>query len=227
MGSGLLLDAGVSIIMPGASYNPASGDETSFGETSIGIDARAFYTLSSKFKVVPALKFITTSGSADIASGAQGTTTVDLNSTSIFILGVGLMYQSGDFLFAGGPAFVTIGNTTPSVENVSPELTTSTNLFPAWNLGAEWSMLDWLYARFGYISLTGSITSETSASATSVNESSGTFYGPTGAFMGLGIKLGNLSLDGTVNTDVLRQGLNNLAGGGATFAYLSLSIAFD
>lgn len=226
MGSSLILDAGFSIVMPGASYTPAGGDETTFSETSIGVDARAFYTLSSKFKVVPAIKFVTTSGTADIAGGT-GTNTVDLNSSSVFILGIGLMYESGDFLFAGGPAIVSLGNTRPEVENVSPELTSTTSFFPAWNLGAEWSMLDWLYARFGYVSLTGSITTESSASPTAVDESTRTFYGPTGAYVGLGLKLGNLSLDGTVNTDVLRQGLNNIAGGGATFSYLSLSIYFD
>ena len=75
--------------------------------------------------------------------------------------------------------------------------------------------------------LTGSISSETAASSTTVNESISTIYGPTGAYVGLGIKLGNLSIDGTVNSDVLRQGLNNIGGGGATFAYLSVSVAFE
>jgi hypothetical protein len=88
-------------------------------------------------------------------------------------------------------------------------------------------MLDWLIARFGYISLTGSISTESAASATTINETISTLYGPTGAYVGLGFRLGNLSIDGTVNSDVLRQGFNNIGGGGATFAYLSMSIAFD
>jgi len=227
LGRGLLIDAAFSLVFPGASYNPPTGSETSFSQTNIGLNARAFYDLSSKFKVVPAFTFQSSSGSADIATGAQGTTSNDLVSTSVIIFGVGIMYESGDFLFAGGPAFASVSNTTPGVENVSPELTTTTTLFPAWNLGAEWGMLDWLYARFGYISLTGSVTTESAASATTINETISTLYGPTGAFVGLGFRLGNLSIDGTVNSDVLRQGFNNIGGGGATFAYLSMSIAFD
>jgi hypothetical protein len=227
MGSGLLLDAGASIQLVSASNNPAGGNETSVSQTNISINARGFYTLSPKFKVVPAFTFATSSGSADIPDAGGGSTSTDIPSTSAIVFGVGISYQSGDFLFAGGPSFASLSVTQPSVDNVSPETTNSTSFFPAWNLGAEWEMLDWLYARFGYISLTGSTSSETAASATTINESSQTLYGPTGAYVGLGLKLGNLSLDGTVNSDVLRQGLNNLAGGGATFAYLSLSIFFD
>lgn len=226
MGSKFLLDASLSLVLPGASYNPATGAETSFGQTNIGLNARGFYTLSPKFKIVPAFTFQSFTGSADIATG-DGTTNTDLPSTSVIILGAGIMYQSGDFLFAGGPSLVSVGITQPAVENFSPELTTSTTLFPAWNLGAEWGMLDWLYARFGYISLTGSVTTETRASETTVNEQVSTLYGPTGAYVGLGFKLGNLSIDGTVNSDVLRQGFNNIGGGGATFAYLSISVEFE
>jgi len=222
----MLLDVGVSIQLPSASNNPAGGNETSVSQTNLGINARAFYTLSTKFKVVPAFTFSSSSGSANIPN-AQGTTTQDLPSTSVIIFGVGIMYQSGDFLFAGGPSFASVGVTQPSVENVSPELTTSTTLFPAWNLGAEWAMLDWLYARFGYVSITGSVNTETAASPTTINENTNTLYGPSGAFVGLGFKLGNLSIDGTVNSDVLRQGFNNIGGGGATFAYLSLSVEFN
>lgn len=226
MGSGLLLDLGVSISLPSASSKPAGESESTVSQTNLGLNARAFYDLSPKFKVVPAFTFVSATGSADIAN-STGSTKYDLPSTSIIILGAGLMYESGDFLFAGGPSFVSLSNTQPSVENTSPELVSTTTLFPAWNIGAEWGMLDWLYARFGYISITGSTSTETIATSTSVNERITTLYGPTGAFIGLGLKLGNLSLDGTVNSDVLRQGLNNIAAGGATFAYLSLSIHFD
>lgn len=224
---GLLLDVGFSMQLPSASNNPAGGNETSVSQTNMTLSTRAFYKLNSKFSVVPAFTFASSSGSADIPDAGGGTNSSDLPSTSIIIFGVGISYQHGDFLFAGGPSFASIGITQPSVENVSPETTASTTLFPAWNLGAEWGMLDWLYARFGYISITGSVSTESASSATTVDESVSTLYGPTGAYVGLGLKLGNLSLDGTVNSDVLRQGLNNLAGGGATFAYLSLSIFFD
>lgn len=224
MRGGILLDLSFSIVLPSASSKPPTASETSFSQTNIGVSTRAFFDLSQKFKFVPAFMFQSSSGSADIATGTQGTTSSDLNSTSIIVVGAGIMYESGDFLFAGGPAIASVGVTTPKVDNVSPELTTSTTLFPVWNLGAEWGMLDWLYARFGYVSMTGSISTESAATSTTVNESGNTFYGPTGAFVGLGFKLGNLSIDGTVNSDVLRQGLANIGGVGATFAYLSISI---
>ncbi|MCB0730686.1 MAG: hypothetical protein KDC88_06605 [Ignavibacteriae bacterium] len=225
MGSKLLLDAAFSLVMPGGSYTPAGGNESSVSQTNIGLNVRAFYELSQKFKLVPAFTFQSYSGSIEVASGTT-TDKSDLPSTSVIVIGMGVSYKTGDFLFAGGPSFATITQTTPSVENVRPELATTTTLFPSWNLGAEWGMLDWLWARFGYISITGSVTTETAASSSTVNETINTLYGPTGAYVGLGFKLGNLSIDGTVNSDVLRQGLNNIGGGGATFAYLSLSVAF-
>ena len=220
---GFLLDLGFSLSLPRASYSPPNVKETSVSQTNLGINARAFYNLDIKFKLVPALTFSSSTGSADIASGTTVTST-DLPSTSVIIFGVGIMYSSSDFLFAGGPAFATIGVTDPAVENIRPELTNTTTIFPAFNFGAEWKMLDWLYARFGYISVSGSVTSESAASSTTINETINTFYGPTGAFTGLGFRLGNLSIDATVNSDILRQGLGNIGGTGATFAYLSLSI---
>jgi len=217
---GLLLDVGLSFAFPSASYKPPDASEASISQTRIVLNSRAFFDLSPKFKVVPAFTFVTTSGSVD-----NGTVESDLNSATMIVLGVGISYRSGDFLFAGGPSLISASNTEPK-DDFTPELSESATLFPTWNLGAEWGMLDWLYARFGYVSVTGSISTESAASATTVNETVATFYGPTGAYIGLGLKLGNLSLDGTVNSDVLRQGLNNLAGGGATFGYLSLSISF-
>jgi hypothetical protein len=220
MSGRLLLDVGLSLTFPSASYKPATGSEASLSQTRIALNTRGFYNLSKVFKVVPAITFMTTSGSAD-----DGTEETDLNSTTIFIVGVGILYESGDFLFSGGPSIISASDTEHK-NDFSPELTRSATLFPTWNIGAEWGMLDWLVARFGYVSITGSISTETQASSTTVNETIATFYGPTGAYIGLGLKLGNLSLDGTVNSDVLRQGLNNIAAGGATFSYLSLSVAF-
>ena len=221
MSSGLLLDVGVSLAFPSVSYSPVEGDEASLSQTRIGLNTRAFYKLSPKFKVVPAFTFMTTSGSSD-----DGTDETDLTSSTIIIIGAGIMYESGDFLFSGGPSLISASQTEPK-DDFSPELTQSATLFPTWNIGAEWKMLDWLYARFGYISVSGSISTETQASSTDVNEEIGTFYGPTGAFLGLGFRLGNLSIDGTINSDVLRQGLNNIGGGVQTFGYLSLSLYFD
>ena len=58
------------------------------------------------------------------STGESTEAITDLVSSSVMIFGVGIMYQSGDFLFAGGPAFASVGQTQPAVDNFSPELTT-------------------------------------------------------------------------------------------------------
>jgi len=219
----LLLDAGASLILPSASFEPATGNKSDFSQTIIGVNARAFYSYSSKLSFVPSLLFLTASGTGDV----RGTSS-DLPSATIISFGIGANYEVGDFLLAGGPGFATV-STTQTSTNATPELTTSIFAFPVWNLGVEWNMTDWFVARFGYTALTLKTSTETAATATTVNETIVTsFLGPNGtngggATVGIGFRLGNFSLDATVNEDVLRQGLNNIGGGGATFAYLSLS----
>jgi hypothetical protein len=127
-----------------------------------------------------------------------------------------------------------VSQTTAAVENVSPELTNSAFLFPLWNIGMEWNMTEWLVARLGYVAITGSTTLEastpTGTDPNAITESVFTFYGPAqrGVTVGVGFRFGDFSLDAIVNEDVLRQGLNNFGGGGATartFAYLSAGYA--
>jgi len=233
-----LLDVGASFIMPSTDFEPAVGTKTEFSQTIILVNARIFWQYSSKLEFVPAVAFITASGTSDLGTpSTTGTaTSTDLPSLTLIAVGIGMNYEVGDFLLAGGPGFATISSKRPEVANVSPELTTSAFVFPIWNLGVEWNMNDWFVARFGYFAATLRTTTETAASATAVNEliitSFAGPYGPStvggGATVGVGFRLGNFSLDATVNEDVLRQGFNNFGGGGltgATFAYLSLSYA--
>ncbi|HVO73915.1 MAG TPA: hypothetical protein VMT35_07825, partial [Ignavibacteriaceae bacterium] len=121
--------------------------------------------------------------------------------------------------------------TNPSSPGV-PELSTSFFVFPIWNLGLEWNMTDWFVARFGYTAATASQTQETPAAArvpalrNDVDEEIQTFFVKLlGATVGVGFRFGDFSLDATVNEGVLRQGLNNIGGGGPTFAYLSVAYA--
>jgi hypothetical protein len=98
-------------------------------------------------------------------------------------------------------------------------------------------MTDWFVARLGYVATTVQQSIESVATQTpangDINENSitlfpsiGTLPGATnGATVGVGFRLGDFSLDATVNEGVLRQGLNNIGGGGPTFAYLSVSYA--
>lgn len=223
--SNIIIDVGASFVLPSASFEPAAGNKTELSQTIIGVNARAFFMHSSKLSFVPTLNFITASGTADIG-GATTTTSSDLPSATAISVGIGANYEVGDFLLAGGPGFATISTTTSSTPT-TPELTTSVLVFPIWNLGIEWNMNDWFVARVGYMASTQKTTAEAAATSTTVNETITTsFLGPNGATVGVGFRLGNFSLDATVNEDVLRQGLNNIGGGGpigATFAYLSLS----
>ena len=222
----LRLDAGFSLIFPGANYKPSVGNETSVSETIFMINARLFTKLSSKVTLVPLFSFITASGSQDVGLG-QTSQSSDLPSVTAFNIGLGANYSVGDFLLAGGLSLANASITTPSTV-ATPELSTSYFIFPVWNIGLEWNMTDWFVARLGYVATTAKQTIELPATQTPVltdkNESIRTlFLGPNGATVGVGFRFGDFSMDATVNEGVLRQGLNNIGGGGPTFAYLSVS----
>lgn len=227
-----MLDLGASLILPSASYEPPAGNSTEASQTIILVNGRIFWQHSSKLAFVPSVVFLTSSGTLD--NGTTGTTTsTDLISYTLIAVGFGLNYHVGDFLLAGGPGFASASATTSSTDT-SPETSVSAFIFPVWNLGVEWNLTDWLVGRFGYVAANASVTNEQAASVNSVNELISTQYSPLGATLGVGFRLGNFSIDATVNEDVLRQGLNNIGGGGlnptatnngATFAYLSLAYA--
>lgn len=218
----LILDASVSFILPSTSYSPGPPGETEISGTVIGVFGRAFIRSTSRLQLVPAIGFITTSGSVDVPN----TPSSDLPSISTLAIGFGINYQVGDILIAGGPGINFESTTEPSEENLSPELTESSVIFPIWNIGAEWQFTNWLVGRLGYTASTGNTTTETPFNMTRVNETIQTFYGPSGVTVGLGFRLNSFSLEATVNDDILRQGLANIGGNGPTFAYLSASLAF-
>jgi hypothetical protein len=219
------LDAAATILLPSASYKTSStGDtETEASQTFIGVNARAFWRVKPNLRVVPILAFLTLSGTVD--SGlSRGS--VDFPSLTSFAFGGGLNYRIGDFLLAGGVVFSSNSSTIPATAG-APELENSATVFPIWNLGVEWQLLDWLYGRLGYVALTASSTTQTTATSTSVNEFVATLFGPSqrGITVGVGFRFGDFSLDATINEDVLRQGFNIVGGGGPTFFLLTSSYA--
>lgn len=223
--SSFQLDAGVSLVMPSASFTPATGSETKASQTIILANVRAFWDLNKNLKLVPIAVFATASGTVD--SGGTSTGSADMLAFTEIGVGVGLNYQVGDFLLAGGAIFNTASATTSAVPNTSPETKASANIFPLWNIGAEWNMLDWFVARIGYVAFSGSATLQSPASTTTVSENVRSFFTPSqrGIALGVGFRFGDFSLDATVNEDVLRQGFNTIGGGGPTFAYLTSSYA--
>lgn len=214
------LDAGVSLVLPSASFQPGGGTETNADQTIILANVRAFWKFTSKFSLVPVASFASVTGNSEDAGSSS-----DLNSFTSFAFGLGTNYTVDDFLFAGGLLFNHNTLTIPE-DGGTPELDNSATNFPVWNLGIEWNMIDWFVARLGYVAVTGKSTLETPGT-TGIDETVTTYFLPQfrGFTVGVGFRLGDFSLDATVNEDVLRQGFNNIGGGGSTFAYLSTSYA--
>jgi len=219
------LDVGFSMEFPSASFKVDSLNETNASQTLILVNGRAFWDMNSHLQLVPIIAFSSASGTID--SGGTSTSSIDMPSYTWFAFGVGLNYQVGDFLLAGGATFSTANLTVPSVAQVSPELAYGATTFPIWNIGAEWNMLEWFVARLGYVAFTGNASSQFPNTATTSTEFVTTFFAPSqrGATVGVGFRFGTFSLDATVNEDVLRQGLNTIGGGGPTFAYITTSYA--
>lgn len=222
--SSLKLDIGASLMLPSATWEPVSpGVKQEGSNTIILVAARAFANSTSKLTFVPAVNFMMASGSRDIPQGTTATS-VDLPSLMAIFAGFGINYQVGDFLLAGGPAFAYTKQSQDSTL-LGPESSTTQLIFPLWNLGVEWNMTDWFVARLGYVASTAKQTQSTTQGGLTRDIITTVFTPAPGATVGVGFRLGSFSLDATVNEDVLRQGLNNIGGGGATFAYLSASYA--
>jgi hypothetical protein len=221
------LDLSTALLFPGTTYETPQSSETKFSQTIINISARGFYKANSRFTIIPYVRLLKTSGTAELGD-ANGITTTDLSSVLSLMFGAGVSYRVNNFLFTGGPSFGAINEKTPSVSGVAPELTKTTNAFPIWNFGAEWGMLDWLIGRIGYKSTTKTVSTETVASPTNSNETIITSFEPSigGITLGIGFRFSGFSLDATVNEDIIRQGFNNIGGGGATFAYVSAGYEF-
>ncbi|MEE9431757.1 MAG: hypothetical protein V3V16_11990 [Melioribacteraceae bacterium] len=225
--SRLSLEISGVLLSPSTSFQRPQSSETKFSQSVISISGRAFYKTNSKFTLIPFGQVFKTSGSGDLGD-ADGITKTDLPSNLAVQFGLGVSYKSGDFLFVGGPSFGYLQEKTPAVAGVAPVLTKTTSSFPVWNVGAEWEMIKWLTARLGYSGRTSTVSTETVASPTNTNENITTTFDPIngGITLGVGFKFTGFYLDATVNEDILRQGLNNLGGGGATFAYVSAGYIF-
>jgi hypothetical protein len=222
--SSMKLDLGASLMLPSVSAEaPSPAVNLKASRTIIAAAARLFWSYSSKLSLVPTVNFIMASSSVDIPSGTTSKTE-DLPSNMIILAGFGINYKVGDFLLAGGPSFI---YQKASQDSNAFDNTRSVTrmIFPMWNLGVEWKMTDWFVARLGYIASTGSQKGEHTHNGVTSEGITTIFLPAPGATVGVGFRLGSFSLDATVNEDVLRQGLANIGGVGATFAYLSASYA--
>lgn len=215
--SGNTLELHAGVLMPSATSEPAGGSKTSASVTAIEFGGRYFHSLNKTWTLVPVLEVMTASSKSE-----AGGTSTDGPSVFNVKLGFGIQYKSGDFTLVGGPSFGLMSETKKLPAPATGEDKVSEMTFPQWNLGAEWKATDWLIARLGWEASTHTTTTELASGA----KSTVTGFGNGTAYAGLGLRFGNFGLDATVNTDVIRQGLNNVAGGGSTFNLLSATYAF-
>jgi hypothetical protein len=214
------IDASVSMLFPKLKADSSERKIIDHSQTIFNFKGRAFIGLYEKTKLVPFVEW--TKASADEDNR--------MPNTSIFNIGLGLQYKYENFLFVGGPSLLFISQKIDGDEYY-PEINNSISQIN-WNFGAEWCCTSWLTARMGYQTHTGSITIQSAARRSydddyKISEATQTGYGLNDGFtVGLGFKIGSFALDATVDTDVLRQGLNNIGGGHATLGYLSTSYAF-
>ncbi|MGA9121436.1 MAG: hypothetical protein WB699_18860, partial [Bacteroidota bacterium] len=227
------------------------GGEYSATGTEIELGARLKYRLNNKFSFVPYGGFLLITGEPTEDNPRNGVAKVPysekLTATGITI-GVGGEYKITNFLLAGGVSYQMLSGkleNSNATAQTSNTVTTSYTSVPTVNLGAEWWLTDWLAARAGYFRMLGSVKTklESSAGATSSTDETNLTVPLSVAFaggingaswdgvatLGLGIRFGAFSLDGTISDEALRRGLGLLGSGDNinTFGYITLDYNFE
>lgn len=220
-----IIDVSATAIWPSASSEPPRVQPTEYSQSIYSVKGRFFVVANENLSFVPVIQLLTASGEAKIGDG-QAVISTDLVKHKIISGGVGANYKYDDFLITCGVGFRYMSVEIPAVAGLEPKLTDTYFSLPIWNLGLEWKATDWLIGRLGYTAETGETTLENTASANSKNETIETEYVPGEVRAGIGFLFGRFSLDATINTDVIRQGFNNIGGGFGTFAYVSASFWF-
>lgn len=260
LGGGMGFDASAGFRMDKATDNMkvtlAAGTKADRGEysasaTEIQVDGRFHLKMSNKVNFVPYASFFTLSGEPKQDAPSTGATAITGSvkvSVTMMAVGAGMEYKINNFYFAGGVSFKTaklkVEQSSGAPANASSTSTTTMTSLPTFNLGVEWTLLDWLTGRMGYYRAFQNLNSKTenSAPGTSNTTESSTFLGTSNVIfgsyngpdnslitLGLGLKFGNFALDGTVSEEALRRGLGLI---GATdnmntFGYLTASYCFE
>jgi len=217
----------------GSSYSFTGQDSAqefrSDGSKRLAFDGRIFYALNEDMVIVPRLK----AGYTDLAY--QYTQNGDTNSvagsdeTTEFLLGCGWNYQFRNHLklIAG----LDIGYTKSLIEDSlivgSPgeiKETIAEWTFPAFHLGMEANLANWITARLGATQRMVSVKHNLDFidGTSSRSESS---EQPYRLNMGLTLKAGNLNLDLLVNPELLYSG-GNIASGSKTWPATSAALSY-
>jgi hypothetical protein len=250
LGGGSSFDAAAAIRLDKATdlvkSNAGSGGEYSASGTEVMVSVRAALKTSNKFRFVPYGTIILVSAEpkedTPPLNVAAQMNTVKYSATA-FAVGVGGEYKVGQGILAGG---VSLQSAKGKIEASSPgaggavQTTTTTYTYtaiPVFNLGGEWSLVDWLAFRLGYYRSIGSVTTKTETPTTTTesdqdapmsfvmvsNIGPGTWDGMV--TLGVGVTLGNLAFDATVSEEALRRGFGLLGSADNinTFGYITLS----
>lgn len=217
----------------GSSYSFAGQDSAqefrSDGSKRLAFDGRIFYALNEDMVIVPLLKAsyadfgyqYTQNGDSNSAAGSSETTE--------FVLGCGWNYQFRNHLklIAGvdlgyKKALVQDSLIVGSPGDVKQSITEWT--FPAFHLGMEANLANWITARLGATQsvVSGKQNRDFTDGTSSRSESS---EQPYQFNMGLTFKAGNLNLDLLVNPELLYS-CGNIASGSKTWPATSAALSY-
>jgi hypothetical protein len=229
----------------GTSEYTASGSE-------LQISLRSRLRVSNRVNFVPYGVFRTISPDASegaILAGQTATTYGLKRNVLTYLLGGGLEYTSKTIYLAAGVSLakdrVKDEATNPTVAIQSSTSFDSRTSFPVFNIGAEWSLAEWIAARAGYYRSFGNHMLRTESTAAGVSSAGeGNLYGGSSIVgisgygpvpdnslitLGLGLKVAGFALDATVSEEALRRGLGLIGAQDNinTFGYVTISFSFD
>ncbi len=208
-----MLDLSGTILLPRITLpQPNSTTNTfNYGVTVIALNARYISRLSKQFTLIPM---------ANLYSLQSGSPYFG-NITSIDA-GLGFNYAVGPLFFVGGLSLSSNSGGNPASQAIPGATSTSTELIlPRWNIGVEYSIIEWLRIRAGYAGY--------SSSARSGDVVVPSYFGyalSEGVSLGFGLVFGNFTLDITTDTRIIRQGLGNIGSGQPTFGFVSANFRF-
>ncbi len=223
--NGTMVDLDGVLLLPSLSATSGSSGELSM--TAMGINARMFIPLHDEFYLVPIADMYYASGSSTFLA-----TPKDLPVSQNFDIGIGVNFWQGGLHVMSGVSLGAYEQTTPAIANVTPELTNSQTIVPRWNIGAEWPILKWLTARFGYFASSGNQTSVVQQGSNSTDTTSNgqaNLYSPvygaasSGLTAGVTFNLWQMNIDATINDQTFRSGPATLFNnGGSIFGFVTI-----
>ena len=212
-GTQSMLDLAATVLLPRITLpTPGSTNATNvYANTVIAVNARYIARLSRQFTLIPMVNLY----SLQSASPYYG------NVTSVDA-GLGFNYAVGPLFFVGGLSLSTNTGGNPASQSVPGANATSSELIlPRWNIGVEYTVVEWLRIRAGYAGYSSS-----SRSNDVVAPSYFSYALSEGVSLGFGLVFGGFTLDITTDTRILRQGLGNIGSGQPTFGFVSANFRF-